>query len=501
MKTPDSIDAFTSEWILFAMKNLFEDNDKVVVESFQARKNDVQGILSTTFIVDVECSLNGESHSKSLFVKVPLKDEPQFESVNRRELVMFTDVLPRLQTFLDEHCEGFFRLPMPKAIHCHYDGRGEKDVFVLENLLEEGYYNFSGEKCLNVEHMNAVLDSLCYLHGTGLAFKRSSGDGSVQDMHKSFPNLDVQLQLDDLIRESPMREHFRKHFRPFLHYLEEAEPGLQRHTSYMSKMHKHILAVIERLEHCGYENFITLAHGDAKPNNFMFRKIEIDLEELECEGIDPILIDWQGGFLGSAANDLMWALFPFLEFNKALFPKAVEYYHDQLKNVLESFNCSLEDVGLPNSLPEFNSLLKKCLVLEFLIVTVIKPIMSIENHEKLLKWHKETQKNKRRRFKKEVLKPQQTEILSSPRFTGFCHLYFRIATALGAFQELGSIYFETMKENMFEVDKLDDYDSDLEDDTDLISRVLNAPTRTLIRASVGFALVAVAVIAGVAYFA
>ena len=48
------------------------------------------------------------------------------------------------------------------------------------------------------------------------------------------------------------------------------------------------------------------------------RKIEIDLEELECEGIEPILIDWQGGFVGSVANDLMWAMYPFFERDKEL---------------------------------------------------------------------------------------------------------------------------------------------------------------------------------------
>ena len=48
------------------------------------------------------------------------------------------------------------------------------------------------------------------------------------------------------------------------------------------------------------------------------RKIEIDIEELECEGIEPILIDWQGGFVGSVANDLMWAMYPFFERDKQL---------------------------------------------------------------------------------------------------------------------------------------------------------------------------------------
>jgi hypothetical protein len=38
--------------------------------------------------------------------------------------------------------------------------------------------------------------------------------------------------------------------------------------------------IIEVLETSGYENLITFAHGDAKPNNFMFRNIEIDIEDL-----------------------------------------------------------------------------------------------------------------------------------------------------------------------------------------------------------------------------
>ena len=46
------------------------------------------------------------------------------------------------------------------------------------------------------------------------------------------------------------------------------------------------------------EKLLTICHGDAKPDNFMFRKIEIDLEEMECEGLEGILIDWQGGFIG-----------------------------------------------------------------------------------------------------------------------------------------------------------------------------------------------------------
>ena len=79
---------------------------------------------------------------------------------------------------------------------------------------------------------------------------------------------------------------------------------------------------------------------------------------------------------------------------QTLFKKAVEYYHDQLKNVLESFNCTMEDLDLPEDLPGFGRLLQRSLVLEFLVVTVIKPIVSLKNPEALLRWHKETIRNR-----------------------------------------------------------------------------------------------------------
>ena len=96
--------------------------------------------------------------------------------------------------------------------------------------------------------------------------------------------------------------------------------ALTSHTGYMKKMHKHILKVMKVLSECGYERLISICHGDAKPNNFMFRNISIDFgddddEDLNCEGLQSILIDWQGGFVGSVANDLMWAVYPFLEAN------------------------------------------------------------------------------------------------------------------------------------------------------------------------------------------
>ena len=79
-----------------------------------------------------------------------------------------------------------------------------------------------------------------------------------------------------------------KHCRAYLHYMEDADPDLRMHTGYMKKMHKHVVKVIEALENCGYEKLLSLAHGDAKPNNFMFRSCHAEL--LSFLGISHIML-------------------------------------------------------------------------------------------------------------------------------------------------------------------------------------------------------------------
>lgn len=56
--TPDKIEDFSSEWVAFVLRDFFERNDKdpatVEILKVDAKVNEVQGILSTTYVVDVE---------------------------------------------------------------------------------------------------------------------------------------------------------------------------------------------------------------------------------------------------------------------------------------------------------------------------------------------------------------------------------------------------------------------------------------------------------------
>ena len=122
---------------------------------------------------------------------------------------------------------------MPEIIHASYNTKGHafrpaitkgdyEDVFVLENLLESGYENFDGSSCLKESHMKAVLECLCQLHGTGMAYKvfstsenntfptaeestctKSPGLVARQRIDKikeEFPGLEEQIQLAGIVK-------------------------------------------------------------------------------------------------------------------------------------------------------------------------------------------------------------------------------------------------------------------------------------------------------------
>ena len=124
--------------------------------------------------------------TKHLFAKVPLKDDPNFASVNVREQIMLTKVLPQMQAYLDQECEGFFRMPMPDVHHVFYDGKGTHDVFVLGNLLADEYENFDESKDFDEDHLKSLLECLTQLHGTGLAYKVSFASRKLRNFPLRF---------------------------------------------------------------------------------------------------------------------------------------------------------------------------------------------------------------------------------------------------------------------------------------------------------------------------
>ena len=129
LKTPTTVAEFNKEWLQYILEDWHNksstNQSSIDIISFEASKNGLQvkfnfwlgllniirlqGQLSTTFLVDVKYVLDkSEQADKSLFVKVPLSGPAAvaFKSVNVREHSMLGQVLPELQTFIENHCTG-----------------------------------------------------------------------------------------------------------------------------------------------------------------------------------------------------------------------------------------------------------------------------------------------------------------------------------------------------------------------------------------------------------
>ena len=96
--------------------------------------------------------------------------------------------------------------------------------------------------------------------------------------------------FQEILDRKETRKCVRRNYLPFLKYLESCEPGLANYTSFLAKLDKRLFRIFHALQESGLERILTLCHGDSKPDNFMFRKIEIDIEDMECEGTTECLL-------------------------------------------------------------------------------------------------------------------------------------------------------------------------------------------------------------------
>jgi thiamine kinase-like enzyme len=107
--------------------------------------------------------------------------------------------------------------------------------------------------------------------------------------------------------------------------------------------------------------FQVLNHGDAWLNNMMFKSDE------QGNPLDVSLIDFQGPFWGSPANDILYFLISSVADDIKIdhFDDFIEFYHDQLTTALKKLNY---DQHIP-TLPELHvDLLEKGAFGKFIII-------------------------------------------------------------------------------------------------------------------------------------
>ena len=192
-------------------------------------------------------------------------------------------------------------------------------------------------------------------------------------------------------------------------------------------------------------NLRTLVHGDAKLDNFLFKKVKEKLEETYT----AMLIDWQGCGFDLVSNDLMWCLHGFvknLPETGDMIHGFVEYtcavYWDKLSEVLKAFGDNFSDFNLPERPEEGVDLIKEGFTLEFMKNALIRPVLSLKSRKKLMKWWTKVKKGE------EVPPPAETEIFKTETYSSFIFLFFKIATEINVFSHLGKMLLIHMKESL-----------------------------------------------------
>jgi len=471
LESPESLKAFESKvgqkWAKEIIIDYYSRTEEgwllgpmVKILTIMAKQNPTPGGLSRSYCLEVfyKVGVDGAMVQEHWFVKIPLS--LQTIAMDERELVMYNNIFPKLQVFLSEKLyeDEDVDLPIPIIYYSSFLGDGVHDCLVTENLCMNRYFQVDKDTT-KLAYMRAAMTSLAYVHGITFSFMKSLG--GKEQLLAEFPTIKEQV----LPQSRSISKLVNKLALPYLMYLARTQPDISTQAMVLAKFHKFLFRVYNDLQcKTSLKKLMTLVHGDAKIDNFLFKKVGQSAEDKYT----AMIIDWQGCGFDLVSNDLMWCLYGFIKNlpeTGEMIHGFVEYslvsYWDELKKVLRAFGDSCKDFDIPEDSEWASELIKEGFTLEFMKNALIRPILSLKNPQLLLDWWRKVEGGDG-----QAEPPAEAEIFKSDHYSSFIFLFFKIGTEVNVFSHLGKVLFSHMKEAMFADDPLVEEDEEGEDGSD-----------------------------------
>ncbi|KAH8358857.1 hypothetical protein KR093_002906 [Drosophila rubida] len=334
------------------IKFLNDPNVKVI--NFETSPATAKGdhYASVMFRGIVEYSTQKGTFSKSLIIKtMPEEDGHKKEFLGEShifptEISMYTEILPKLEQILAEAGEK-----VTFCAKCIYHTREPRQVMVFEDLVPQ-HYEVIRKRPASVEEIKSALAKLAKWQAVSykLLQEKSSLFDKLQYDLTTMPNF---LEQDLLKTAFPL----------FLESLQSVE-SLRKYVKYFEPLkdvvvQRWVETIREYRENRKDNTYYVLCHGDFHVKNMMFK------------GTDCMLLDFQMSYVGSMANDVLYAVYMLLGPDERR-----EKYDELIYYFFTTFTNTLSKIGYKGKMPtlvEYRRQLFENRYIEIFLATTFLP--------------------------------------------------------------------------------------------------------------------------------
>ena len=247
------------------------------------------------------------------------------------EWLMYSVVLPEVANMWERNkhhsTSGMGGIGFPKV----YYGNKKEGILVMENLKSSGYGMVDKKVGMQLDHVQAVLRQLCFVHTSSFDYINKF-EGGLDAFKATYPSMchdGAWLDTTKPMLKKIMDNLIGSVYGIFVKVIEDfsGDPDL------IQRVKKFAGSIAETMPkiHQPEGNVVSLVHNDSWTNNFMFKR------ESENEPWKVKLIDFQlsrrarpcvdlAYFIGASTNE---------EFREKHLEDLLKYYHDKISGVLD----------------------------------------------------------------------------------------------------------------------------------------------------------------------